>query len=97
MRIERNIELPRKRVEVPRKPMKHSYTIPSHMLAGKVKELKRGESFLVETPNHSTSQEMQRRLAGAIGGSYRASCSLLFGKRFAIRQVEGGVRVWRKK
>lgn len=96
MRIERNIELPRKRVEVPRRPVKHSYAIPSKFLSGKVRELRRGESFLVETPNHSTSQEMQRRLAGAIGGSYRVS-SVLFGKRFVIRQVDGGVRVWRKK
>ena len=97
MRIERNIELPKKRVEVPQKVVRHSYAIPSRVLVGKVKELQTGESFLVETPNHSTSREMQRRLAGAIGGSYLKSNKVLFGKRFAIRQVNGGVRVWRKK
>jgi hypothetical protein len=97
MKIERNVELPKKRIEVPQKTVRHSYAIPSRVLVGKVKELDRGDSFLVETPNHSTSREMQRRLAGAIGGSYLKSNKVLFGKRFAIRQVSGGVRVWRKK
>ena len=43
MKIERNIELPKKRVEVPQKVVRHSYAIPSRVLVAKVKELGTGE------------------------------------------------------
>jgi hypothetical protein len=71
MKVERNVVLPEKRTEAPRKPVRHAYAIPSKELRKQVTLLNTGESFLVKTPNHATGVEMQRRLAGRLVGHIR--------------------------
>ena len=95
MKIDKNVLMFPKRVFAPKKRQTHQYVIPHSVFAAQVRNLEVGDSFFVKTSNHNQTIELQRRLAGAIGGSYIKS-NVLWGKRFAIRQMFNGVRVWRK-
>lgn len=51
-----------------------------------------GDSFFVPTADKKETQKKQSRIAGAVSTFQKTARN---GSRFTVRQVEGGIRVWR--
>lgn len=75
------------------KRKKHHYQISYADMSAKVRILEVGQSFKVAAKD---TRELQRRMAGVIGPSYQKGTAI-YRRRFSLRQVGDGVRVWRVK